>query len=219
MNDHAPNEISRHAPFGTLAPVRSRGSLGQLTARLRGSRFLTVGVLGVSMFASMFVLEVIDADEALTARYLLLEALDLAVLVGFASAIAALVLGRVSSQASEIGELRGDIEAAKAQGSAWRERMRRHMEDLAEAVLRQFRDWELTEAEQDIGFLLLKGFSLKEIANFRATHEGTVRQQAAAIYRKAGLEGRTALAAFFFEDLLAPPIKPDGDREAVNLRS
>jgi DNA-binding NarL/FixJ family response regulator len=34
--------------------------------------------------------------------------------------------------------------------------------------------------------------------------ETTVRQQARAIYRKAGLSGRHDLAAFFLEDLLGP---------------
>jgi hypothetical protein len=34
--------------------------------------------------------------------------------------------------------------------------------------------------------------------------ETTARQQAGAIYRKAGLSGRHELAAFFLEDLLGP---------------
>ena len=37
-----------------------------------------------------------------------------------------------------------------------------------------------------------------------AAGEATVRQQSTAIYRKAGLDGRHDLAAFFLEDLLAP---------------
>ena len=52
--------------------------------------------------------------------------------------------------------------------------------------------------------LLLKGLSHKEIAAIRNVGEATVRQQAGSIYRKAGLEGRRDLAAFFLEDLLGP---------------
>lgn len=52
--------------------------------------------------------------------------------------------------------------------------------------------------------LLLKGLSHKVIAEVRATSERTVRQQALAVYRKAGLAGRAELAAFFLEDLLLP---------------
>ena len=50
----------------------------------------------------------------------------------------------------------------------------------------------------------LKGLRHKEIAELRQTSERTVRQQALAVYRKSGLNGRTDLAAFFLEDLLLP---------------
>jgi DNA-binding NarL/FixJ family response regulator len=52
--------------------------------------------------------------------------------------------------------------------------------------------------------LLLKGLSHREIGELRRTSEATVRQQALAVYRKAGLRGRTELSAFFLEDLLLP---------------
>ena len=52
--------------------------------------------------------------------------------------------------------------------------------------------------------MLLKGYSHKEIATFRETSERTAREQARAVYRKAGLSGRASLAAFFLEDLLLP---------------
>ena len=73
------------------------------------------------------------------------------------------------------------------------------------AIERQFAAWGCTRAEQEVGLLLLKGFSHKEIARFRGGSEATVRQQAAAIYQKAGLPGRAALSAYFLEELLLPP--------------
>jgi len=73
---------------------------------------------------------------------------------------------------------------------------------LSEAVDAQFQDWQLSPGEREIGVLLLKGLSIKEIAVLRDTHEKTVRQQASAIYRKAGVSGRHAFAAWFIEDLL-----------------
>ncbi|MGD8477810.1 MAG: hypothetical protein PVI98_11720, partial [Burkholderiales bacterium] len=73
---------------------------------------------------------------------------------------------------------------------------------LSEAVDAQFQDWQLSPGEREIGMLLLKGLSIKEIAVLRETHEKTVRQQASAIYRKAGVPGRHAFAAWFIEDLL-----------------
>ena len=40
----------------------------------------------------------------------------------------------------------------------------------------------------------------------RATSDATVRQQAQAIYRKAGLPGKTAFSAYFLEDLFVPEV-------------
>jgi DNA-binding CsgD family transcriptional regulator len=73
---------------------------------------------------------------------------------------------------------------------------------LSEAVDAQFQEWQLSPGEREIGVLLIKGLSIKEIAMLRDTHEKTVRQQASAIYRKAGVSGRHAFAAWFIEDLL-----------------
>jgi putative tricarboxylic transport membrane protein len=75
---------------------------------------------------------------------------------------------------------------------------------LSEQIDRQFEKWGLTAAEREIALLMLKGLRHKEIATVRGTSERTVRQQALTIYRKAGLEGRADLTAFFLEDLLQP---------------
>ena len=75
-------------------------------------------------------------------------------------------------------------------------------ERLNKAVNAQFGDWELSPSEAEVGWLLLKGLSIKEIAVLRETQEKTVRQQASSIYRKANLSGRHAFAAWFIEDLL-----------------
>ncbi|MCU7959538.1 MAG: LuxR C-terminal-related transcriptional regulator [gamma proteobacterium symbiont of Bathyaustriella thionipta] len=73
---------------------------------------------------------------------------------------------------------------------------------LSEVIARQFNDWKMTSSEKEIGMLLLKGLSLKEIAAIRNTLEKTVRQQASTIYRKANVSGRHAFAAWFIEDFL-----------------
>jgi len=97
-----------------------------------------------------------------------------------------------------------DLDAARIQGRQWRDETRSLLKGLGEAIDRQFLAWKLTEAEREIGLLLLKGLSLKEIAGVRVTSERTIRAQAQSIYAKAGLSGRAALSAFFLEDLLAP---------------
>jgi DNA-binding CsgD family transcriptional regulator len=100
-----------------------------------------------------------------------------------------------------------DLDAARIQGRQWRDETRALLRGLGEAIDRQFLTWHLTDAERDVGLLLLKGLSLKEIAAVRVTSERTIRAQARSIYAKAGLSGRAALSAFFLEDLLAAPIE------------
>jgi len=73
---------------------------------------------------------------------------------------------------------------------------------MGEVINQQFEEWQLTSSEKEVGMLLLKGLSLKEIAIIRNTLEKTVRQQASAIYKKASVTGRHAFAAWFIEDLL-----------------
>jgi putative tricarboxylic transport membrane protein len=75
---------------------------------------------------------------------------------------------------------------------------------LSGEIERQFTSWGLTGAEREVGILMLKGLRHKEIAVARKTTERTVRQQALAIYKKGGLDGRTDLAAYFLEDFLPP---------------
>ena len=97
-----------------------------------------------------------------------------------------------------------DLDVARIQGRQWRDETRALLKGLGEAIDRQFLTWKLSEAERQVGLLILKGLSLKEIAAVRVTSERTIRAQARSIYAKAGLSGRAALSAFFLEDLLAP---------------
>ena len=89
----------------------------------------------------------------------------------------------------------------------WREESQKYIEGLSQAIDQQLNKWGLSPSEKEVAFLLIKGFSLKEIAEIRKTAEKTTRAQATAIYAKAGLSGRSQLAAFFLEDLLMPHAK------------
>jgi DNA-binding CsgD family transcriptional regulator len=99
-----------------------------------------------------------------------------------------------------------DLSAYRAQAEAWQAQARMHVEGLARSIDQQLERWQLSAAEKEIAFLLLKGLSLKDIAQLRGTGEKTVRAQSASIYAKAGLAGRSELSAFFLEDLLVPPV-------------
>lgn len=97
-----------------------------------------------------------------------------------------------------------NFSAFKKEADAWRADSRKYIDGLARAIDQQLSKWNLTVAEKEVAFLLLKGLSLKEIAEVRNTTEKTTRVQSMAIYAKAGISGRSELAAFFLEDLLLP---------------
>jgi DNA-binding CsgD family transcriptional regulator len=82
---------------------------------------------------------------------------------------------------------------------------------LARAIDQQLSKWNLSLAEKEVAFLLLKGLSLKEVAHVRNTTEKTARVQSMAVYAKAGIAGRSELSAFFLEDLLLPASRPSED--------
>jgi DNA-binding CsgD family transcriptional regulator len=101
-------------------------------------------------------------------------------------------------------DLERDLRASEADADRWRAEAHQALEGLGAAIDREFAKWSLTDAERSVALMLLKGMSHREIATQRGTNEGTVRQQALAIYRKAGLGGRSSLAAFFLEGLVLP---------------
>lgn len=94
--------------------------------------------------------------------------------------------------------------AALADAEQWRSENRQLMQGLGVAIQSQFGRWKASNAEGEVGMLLLKGLSHKEIAAIRGTSERTAREQARALYRKAAISGRAALSSFFLEDLLPP---------------
>jgi DNA-binding NarL/FixJ family response regulator len=75
--------------------------------------------------------------------------------------------------------------------------------ELLQVMKAQFSTWSLTGSECDVALLLIKGLSMKEIAEARQVKEKTVRGQATAIYAKANCAGRHELAAYFIEDLMS----------------
>lgn len=102
-----------------------------------------------------------------------------------------------------------DFSAFKREADAWRADSRKYIDGLAKAIDQQLSKWNLTVAEKEVAFLLLKGLSLKDVAEVRSTTEKTARVQSMAIYAKAGISGRSELSAFFLEDLLLPASSMD----------
>lgn len=87
----------------------------------------------------------------------------------------------------------------------WKQRAEGALTRLSTAIDQQFTSWRLSPAEREVALLLLKGEGHKQAAARLGRSERTVRQQAVEVYRKAGLQGRAELAAFFLNDLELPP--------------
>ncbi len=117
--------------------------------------------------------------------------------------------GRERVLASSLEEARHEAERhAKAADAL--------IKGVGDKMDKQFEAWGLTPAEKEVASLLLKGMRHKEIGEIRQTSERTVRQQSLSIYRKAGVEGRTELAAYFLEDLLPSAEETDSHRQGRN---
>lgn len=80
--------------------------------------------------------------------------------------------------------------------------MKHQPEEFQAYYQTQFDKWGLTKTECEVGNLILLGMSLREIADQRGTSETTTRQQALNLYKKAAVDGRHQLAAYFLQQLL-----------------
>ena len=112
------------------------------------------------------------------------------------------ILYEQRQQLIQIQTLKTELERSELQKKKAHNYVLTARKQLSEVIGQQFDEWGLSSSEKEVGWLLLKGFSLKEIAIVRDTHEKTVRQQASAIYKKSGLNGRHSFSAWFVEDLL-----------------
>jgi DNA-binding NarL/FixJ family response regulator len=141
-----------------------------------------------------------DYLEGGTGTHLILEGLLLTISgVVFIEGIRKLAQAR-----QKIELLTSDVEKLNEEKEKWKGEAHQLLAGLSIKIEKQFTYWKLTPAETEVGFLLLKGFSLKEIADIRTTKLKTVQQQSQAIYLKTDLGSRSELAAFFLEDLLPP---------------
>lgn len=112
------------------------------------------------------------------------------------------LLWGLRQQRLEIRSLQQELETANSPQAPPKKYVLEARKKLGNVVTQQFSEWMLTGSETEVGWLLLKGLSLKEIAIVRSTQEKTVRQQASSIYKKAGVSGRHAFSAWFIEDIL-----------------
>jgi DNA-binding CsgD family transcriptional regulator len=75
--------------------------------------------------------------------------------------------------------------------------------EMIHYINKSFKDWGLTIAENEIAWLIIKGFSFKEIADIRGVSEKTVGQQTSKIYKKSHTNNRHELMSLFLEEFIA----------------
>ena len=95
-----------------------------------------------------------------------------------------------------------ELDLLKIESEIWKNKNSEYIAGLSRAIDQQLGTWGLSPSEKEIALLILKGLSLKDIAEIRSVSERTVRQQSTNIYQKSNLSGRAELSAFFLEDLL-----------------
>jgi DNA-binding CsgD family transcriptional regulator len=173
------------------------GAAGMRDEHEHGPPGLVIGILAVVAVGAL-VDVALDAPESLLTLHVLLE-LGLA---GFSIAMIVLLASRWRRTQRSLAQAERRVELGRTERDAWRRQAQHALAGLAVAIDRQLEAWQLTPAEREVAFGLLRGFSHKRIAVLTDRSERTVRQHAIAVYQKAGLAGRAELAAYFLEDLL-----------------
>ena len=160
--------------------------------------FIIFTLIAISTLTTFDI--VTDLREGVTWWHVLVEAF-----VIIAAAIGVIYLLRGTfSLIHKLDDEREFSSNLKTENLRFKEQSKKYLEGLSQNIDEQLSLWTLSKSEKEVAFLLLKGFSFKEIANVRNTTEKTARTQSAAIYSKAGLANRSQLSAYFLEDLLLP---------------
>lgn len=153
--------------------------------------FTIYAIIGVqALSAGLIVFDVVATVFGLRSRPVSWQTREILELLAAVGLISGLIVGAFFIRRAEAERAQASQQLRIARGA------------FAEVIEERFTDWALTPAERDVALFALKGMSLQEIADLRSTSEGTVKAQTNAIYRKAGVSGRTQLLSLFVDELL-----------------
>lgn len=171
------------------------------------SPFTLLVSLGAMLFMFLTFVEFISADEHLSYIDISLELLENALLAG-TMVLMAFIASETRLLRREHRLLTSRLSSVESESGHWRAIAESTVGDLNRAIERQFVDWGLSDAEQEVARLMLKGFSHKEIGRLRSSSDATVRQQASAVYHKSGCPNRSEFVAYFLDALILQPAAP-----------
>lgn len=173
---------------------------------MTGRRAIAIILILQATCAFVFVVDILSSVFGLRSTPISWESRELIEIGAALGLVLGLLLGAIALRRTN--RARTEAEA----------RLRRAAQDFQALLQDRFAAWGLTPAERDVALFAVKGLSTAEIAALRATSEGTVKAQTAAIYRKAGVTGRPQLLSLFIEDLMrddAPPAEAAGRTDAA----
>jgi len=153
----------------------------------------------------IFATSAIEITSEFMAGQTLIAMADDVLWFAVSAIVLSLFLYHYVTQRRELRDLSGQLSKARGKLAELDSNSREIANQYRAVMQKQFDAWNLTASEQDVVIGILKGLSFREIAQLRETREKTVRQQASAVYRKAGVASRNELTAWFFEDMLDPP--------------
>lgn len=157
---------------------------------MTGRRGLAIILILQAVCAFFFVFDILSSVFGLRSAPISWEARELIEIGAAVGLVLGLLLGAIALRRTD---------RARTVAEA---RLRRASQDFQALLHDRFAEWGLTPAERDVALFAVKGLSTAEIAALRATSDGTVKAQTAAIYRKAGVTGRPQLLSLFIEDLM-----------------
>ena len=168
---------------------------------LKVKQLLTKLWLPIALIVILFLIDIsFDIRERINLGHLAIEFLIYLVIIY----IAYIGYGFYKLDKKSINAVKENISEHNTELKYWQNQNKTLIDGLSIKIHQQFKQWGLTQAETDVALLIIKGFSLEEIAGLRGTSERTIRDQAASVYHKAKLKNRTELSAYFLEELLAP---------------
>ena len=142
--------------------------------------------------------ELTDLGQGESPLTVWMEILIVSASLGFVFYITRLLYKNMIQQA----RMKQTLQQVRQQLHSSNQRLQQGKEAFRETVEWQLNEWQFTQTQKEVAFLLLKGLSAKEIADERFVQEKTIRNHLSAIYEKSGMPGKHVFCAWFFEGLL-----------------
>ena len=142
--------------------------------------------------------ELNDLDQGESPLTVWMEIIIVSASLGFVFYITRLLYRNITQQK----QMKQTLQQVRQQLHSSNQRLQEGKEAFRESVEWQLNEWQFTQVQKEVAYLLLKGIAIKDIAEQRHVQEKTIRNHLSAIYEKSGMAGRHVFCSWFFEGLL-----------------